>query len=58
MKYEVYILLEIDPEASFLGADTNHLEDDLTDKLRSLLYDLDDVDVLSIYLKGHNDDYG
>jgi hypothetical protein len=52
MKYEVYILLEIDPDATFIGVDQGSLPDDLIDQLSAALYDIDDVAVLDLSLKG------
>lgn len=56
MKYEVYILLEVDPNATFIGVDQGSLPDDLIDQLYVALYDIDDVVVSDLSLKGPIDD--
>lgn len=57
MKYEVFILLEIDPDATFLGVDSSNTHVDLYDQINAVLYDIDDVEVLDLTLKGPVDDF-
>lgn len=57
MKYEIYVLLEIDPDATFFGVDKDSMREDLVDQVHSALYDIDDVRILDLELKGPTDDY-
>ena len=57
MKYEVYILLEVDPDATFLGVDSANSAADLVDQIHSAMYDIDDVEVIDLTLKGPVDDF-
>lgn len=43
MIFEITIRLNVDPDANFLGSDTDFYTEDLEDHLRAVLYDVDDV---------------
>lgn len=53
MKYEVTILVEVDLDANFLGADSNYFTADIEDLIRSVLYDIDDMKPIDISVEEH-----
>jgi len=45
MQFEVTILLDVDEDTNFLGSDSTFYPEDLEDLIRSLFFDVDDVEI-------------
>lgn len=45
MQFEVTILLDVDEDTNFLGSDSAFYPEDLEDLIRSLFFDVDDVEI-------------
>jgi len=51
MKYSIKLKLKVDPEANFLESDPKYGADSVETLLRDLLYDVDDVEVMTVVAK-------
>lgn len=51
MQFEVTILLDVDADTNFLGSDKTFYAEDLEDLVRSLFYDVDDVEIEEITIQ-------
>lgn len=51
MRFEITLLLYVDPDANFLGSDKDFYSEDLEDHMRAVIYDVDDVLVEEVSVK-------
>lgn len=51
MKYNISLSLEVDPDANFYGSDRTNTLSELEDILYNLIYDVDDVKILSLEIE-------
>lgn len=51
MDFEVTISITIDPDSAVLGSDPKYYLVDIEDFFKDVLYDMDDISVLEIYVK-------
>lgn len=51
MRFEITLLLYVDPDANFLGSDRDFYSEDLEDHMRGAIYDIDDVILEEVSIK-------